>query len=251
LIISNFIWLQLSADGYKLPAQQQALGLIRITTVQRFQMLRDFIKFLSIALINLLVLTVLLLLWTDEFELAFNEGVRAVEFLKTLGFTVASFGAAHLVLLLLKKRRVTEISVKIKIATLVTFLASSYLYVDYLSKIVNNRFANHQLRKSIIRKVQPANQMAYGTKADSLSFKEYQVIAGKRGFPKLPDAAMNISYIDAYDGFLPDYYFSMAYEVPKEMRADTFSLEKGDFIRQQSIEDLDSTKRVTYSEILH
>jgi hypothetical protein len=193
----------------------------------------------------------MLLLWTDKFEVAFNEGVRTVEFLRILVFTMASLAAVYFVLLLLKKRKVSDASLKIKITALVTFLASSYLYIDYVAKVVDNRFVNQQLRENILKKVRPADQMAYGTRADSLSLREYKVVAGKRGYPKLPDAARNISYIDAYDGFLPDYYFSIAYEVPKEVKTDTFTVEKGNFIRQQAVKDLDRTKKVTYYEVLH
>ena len=67
-------------------------------------------------------------------------------------------------------------------------------------------------------------------------------------FPKLPIEATNIMYNYQYDGFLPDYSFSLTYDLPKEMKVDSINYTNGDFSKYQSFEIIDNKKRVTYEE---
>ncbi len=78
--------------------------------------------------------------------------------------------------------------------------------------------------------------------------KEYQEISKMNWFPMLPKEATNINYTYEYDGFLPDYYFFLTYDLPKEMKIETINYEKGDFSKFQAYEIIGTKKKVTYSE---
>ena len=82
-------------------------------------------------------------------------------------------------------------------------------------KIYTNRIVNGELRNKIIEKVKPVEMgLAYGNKAENLTNREYAEITKLKWFPKLPKEAENISYSYDYDGFLPDYDFSLSYDLP-------------------------------------
>jgi len=211
-------------------------------------MLKKSIKYLLIATVNLIALTALLAFWTDRLELTFNDLVRPLEFLKILGFTAFSLIGMRILVYYFRKKNIQTTRTKLKSAILLTFLISSYLYVDYSIKFVKNVIVNRQFRNEIADKIKPANGLANGTKAENLRIREYQEIARINGFQNLPIEATNIMYIYQYDGFLPDYSFSMTYDLPKEMKVDTINYRSIDFSRYQTFELIDNKKRVTYDE---
>ena len=214
-------------------------------------MLKKSFKYLLIATVNLTVLTALLAFWTDELELTFNNLVRPLEFLKILGFTTLSLIGMRILVFYFRKKNIQATRTKLKSAMLLTLLISSYLYVDYSIKFAKNVIVNRQFRNEIADKIKPANGLANGTTAENLTIKEYQEIAGMNWFPKLPIEATNIMYNYQYDGFLPDYSFSLTYDLPKEMKVDTINYESGDFTKYQTFELIDNKKRVTYNEGEH
>lgn len=211
-------------------------------------MLNRSIKYLLIATVNLTILTALLAFWTDELELTFNDLVRPREFLKILGFTAVSLVGMRILVSYFRKKNIQTPKAKLNAAILLTFLISSYLYIDYTIKVVKNVVVARHFRNVIADKISPANGLANGTTAENLTIKEYQEIASMNWFPKLPIEATNIMYDYQYDGFLPDYSFSLMYDLPKEMKVDTINYESGDFTRHQTFELVDSIKRVTYKE---
>ena len=211
-------------------------------------MLKKSLKYLIVAIVNLILLTVLHALWTDKLELTFNEWVRPREFIKIIAFSFLSLIGMRILVTFFRRRNITTTSLKIKIAALLTFWISSYLYIDYSTKAVSNGIVNRQFRKQIADKIQPSNELANGTKAENLTIKEYQEITKIYWFPKLPSEASNIQYDYGYDGFLPDYSFTLKYDLPMDMKVDTINYAKGDFSKHQSFEIIDNKKRVTYSE---
>jgi len=211
-------------------------------------MIKKSLKYLIVAFINVILLTVLLALWTDRLELTFNDWVRPREFLKIIGFTVVSLISIRILVGYFRHRNITTTTSKIKISALLTFLISSYLYIDYSPKVINNVILNGQFRNQIADKIKPLNLLSNGTKADSLTIKEYQQITKMYWFPKLPDEAFNINYTYGYDGFLPDYLFTLTYDLPAQKKVDTINIKKGDFSKYQSFVTVDNIKRVTYSE---
>jgi hypothetical protein len=211
-------------------------------------MLKKSFKYLIVATVNLTALTALLAFWTDNLELIFNDWVRPLEFLKILGFTLLSLIGMRIVVYYFGKKNIQTTGTKLKSAILLTFLISSYLYVDYSIKFAKNVIFDRQFRNAIAEKIRPANGLAKGTTAEKLTIKEYQEIASMSWFPKLPIEATNILYDYQYDGFLPDYSFSLTYDLPKEMKVDTINYESGDFTKYQTFELVDNIKRVTYTE---
>ncbi|WP_205319211.1 hypothetical protein [Runella rosea] len=196
-------------------------------------------------------MTTLLAIWTDKLELTFNELVRPFEFLKILGFTILSLIGMRILVFYFQKKNIKATRTKLKLAMLLTLLISSYLYVDYSIKLVENVIVNRQFRNKIACKIKPSNGLANGTTAENLTIKEYQQIASMNWFPKLPIEATNIMYDYQYDGFLPDYFFSLTYDLPQEMKVDTINYTSGDFTRYQTFKLIDNKKRVTYNEGEH
>ncbi|MEO8150712.1 MAG: hypothetical protein ABI723_23975 [Bacteroidia bacterium] len=207
-------------------------------------------KYLTIAAINLTILTGLLALWTDKLELTFHDLVRPIEFLKIIGFSIASLVGMRILVNYFRKRNITKTSSKIKIAALLTFLISSYLYIEYTSKFISNAIINRQFRNQIADKIKPTKYLAYGSTAENLSIKEYQEIVRMAGFIKLPNEASNIKYLFSYDGFLPDHIFTLTYDLPKEIKTDTFNYQSkdGQFTSSQICEIIGDKKRITYNE---
>jgi hypothetical protein len=210
-------------------------------------MLKRSFKYLIIALLNLTALTLLLALWTDRLELVFHDWVRPIEFLKIVVFTIASLIVMRIAVSFFRKRAITDNRTKIKIASFLTVLVSFYLYFDYSAKLINNRIINGHLRSQIAAKIQSAD--GNGTTGNDLTIQEYQEICKLTSFPKLPKQATNIKYSYKYDGFLPDYYFELSYNLPKETKINPLYFQQGDFTRSQTIDILNDKVKVTYTEI--
>ena len=185
----------------------------------------------------------LLALWTDRLELLINDGVRIIEFLKILVFTTVSLIVMRIAVFFFRKRTISDVKTKMKVASFLTLLTSSYLYIDYSGKLFNNRVINGHVRKQAAAKIKSAD--GNGTKADNLTIREYQQVSK---FPKLPNQATNISYAFEYDGFLPDYYLQVTYNVPKEVKVDTLYFQQGEFTRSQTVDTLGDNLKVTYTE---
>jgi hypothetical protein len=209
-------------------------------------MLKRSLKYFIIALFNLTLLTILLALWTDRLELFLNDGVRIIEFLKIIGFTIASLLAMRIAVSFFRRWNINDTKTKIRISFFLTLLVSIYLYIDYSAKLVNNRIINGKLREQTANKIQSAD--GNGTKAKNLTIQEYQELSKVTWFPKLPKQATNINYSYEYDGFLPDYYFELVYNVPKEIKVDTLYFQQGDFTRSQTVQIFSDNKKVTYTE---
>ena len=206
-------------------------------------MIRKSIKYLIIVLINLIILTGLLAYWTDFVELTFNSYVRPIEFLKIIGFTFLSLIGIRIAIGFFRKRN-TSIKKRIQISALITILISSLLYFNYSKKVYENRIQKSDLRKELAMKIEPANGLAFGTKADNLTFEEYQEITKIKWFPKLQKNADSISYFYTYDGFLPDYSFNVSYNLPKNIEIDSTEFKYGEI----EIDTIRNKKRISYSE---
>jgi hypothetical protein len=211
-------------------------------------MIKSSLKYLIPACINICLLTVLLCLWTDRLELIFNAGVRTWGFIEIVGFTMVSLIAIKILVSYILHKYIHSTSLKIKISVLLTFLISSFLYIDYSTKFISKVLPNRAFRNQIADKIKPSKLLAFGTKAEGLTIKEYQEIAKVYTFPVLPDEASNIHYAYGYDGFLPDYILELTYDLPVQIKVDTMHIKNRDFSRYQSFEIIDHIKRVTYTE---
>lgn len=211
-------------------------------------MLKKTVNYLIIVIVNIIVLTALLALWTDKLELLFNEWVRPREFIKIIAFSLVSLIAIRIVVGIFRKRNITKRSLKLKISAFLTFLIFSYLYIDYSTRIISNVFINREFRNQIAKKIKPFNELANGTQGSNLTIKEYQQITKMCWLPKLPDEASNIQYSYGHDQFLPDYSFTVTYDLPIQNEVDTINYRKGDFSKYQSFVVIGNIKKVTYSE---
>lgn len=206
-------------------------------------MIKKSIKYLVIVLINLIILTGLLAYWTDFVELTLNSLVRPIEFLKIIGVTLLSLIGIRIAIHFFRKRNIS-IKKRVQISALITILMSSFLYYSYLKKIYENRIEKRELRRGLAKKIEPANGLAYGSKADNLTFAEYQEITRITMFPKLQKSADSISYYYTYDGFLPDYTFNVSYTLPFNTEIDSTELRYGKII----IDTIGTKRRISYSE---
>jgi hypothetical protein len=163
--------------------------------------------------------------------------------LKIIVFTIAALAVMRIAVFFFRKRTIVDVKTKMKIATILTLLTSSYLYIDYSGKLLNNRIINRQVREQAARKLKSAD--GNGITANNLTIQEYQQVSK---FPKVPNQATNINYAFEYDGFLPDYYLKVIYNIPKEVKADTLYFQQGEFTRSQTVDTLGDTLKVTYIE---
>lgn len=209
-------------------------------------MLKKSKKYLIISAVNLIILTLLLLLWTDRFELFFNQFIRPFEFLKLIGITIVSLLIMPLLVLYFRKKEIITWRTKFRIMVFITFLVSSYFYFDYSTKILENVIINGKKRNTIANKIDWID--GHGTKARKLTRNEYQEIARISRFPKIPTEATNINYYFQYDDFFPEYYFSLQYDLPKEMKIDSFSYQNKDNFKYQTYRIVGEKIRISYGE---
>ena len=211
-------------------------------------MLKRSLKYLVIAVANFAILTILLALWTDRLELLYSDWVRPLEFLKIVGFSFASLIGMKLLVDYCQKQGISSVNRRIKLAVLITFLISSYLYYTYTSGFISNRIINRVTREKTLSKIEIAAGLAHSTKAANLTISEYREVAKITGFPKLPDDATNINYAYQYDGFLPDYSYQVIYDLPGEENIDTVNEHDGRFSNYQAYKIVGNKKRVTHEE---
>jgi len=202
---------------------------------------------LIIAALNAFVLSILLILWTDRFELLMNVGVRIIECLKIIAFTIASLIIMRIAVFFFRKKGIRNSRTKIVIASLLTLLTSSFLYLDYASKILNNKIINRTFREQISTKIIPAKEI--GIKATGLTILEYKELSKFTSFPEIHKQANDINCLYECDGFFDDYYFKLTYYLPKGIKMDTLNFEHGALTKYQRIEQLENQQKVTYSEI--
>ena len=213
-------------------------------------MFKKSLKYLIVVTVNLVLLTIMLAIWTDKFEVEFNDVVRPIEFLKLIGISILGLIILASSVSFFRKYKINSVMKRIKISVILMLLFSLYFYVDYSIKIYTNRVSNGELRNEIMEKVSPIeNGLGFGTKASNLSIKEYSEITKVNWFKKIPNNAENIDYRYSYEGFLPDYSFSISYDLPKESQVDTLNFVDGSFSKKQSFKVVGNKVRVTYYEL--
>jgi hypothetical protein len=211
-------------------------------------MIRKSFKYSFIAFVNAMILTLLLAIWTDELELKLNQGIRFLEFLKIIGFTIAVLISMRMLVSYFRNIGAARLRNKMRITIPVTLMVSSYLYITYSLKVVKNVIIDGKFRRGLASKIS-TNDRPNGSAGNSLSLKEYKETIRFTRLPALPESASNITYDYYYDGFLPDYSVELAYDMPLSARIDTVDYSNGDFSKSQSYKILTDRKRVTFEEI--
>lgn len=205
-------------------------------------------KYLVIIGLNFVALTSLLLLWTDPLEIQFNELIRQLEALKLFCLSILLLVLVRLQMVLFTRKANFNIRDRLKRSIVITIFFSSYFYITYSLKAVENRIIHKEVRESVFNKVEPLRNLAQGSKAKNLTFKEYSLIAQIGWFPEISPNATKISYEYAYDGFLPDYSFILRYYIPKNETIDEFDIQNGDFSNSLKVERKGRMKFVEYIE---
>lgn len=205
-------------------------------------------KYFIVIIVNVILLSILLLLWTDKLEITINDGVRFWEVLQILWVNFLALFSINIVFYVFK-RTILQIGVsRVIITVLITFLFSSNLYFKYVNSFIKNRFDNIVIRKSLAMKIAKLDRNFNGNKGVGLNIVEYNFI--KRSLPNvnLPSQALNINYAFQPVEFNGDYLFSLVYDIPKTTPIDTFTFNKSSFSKSQTFEILDSFKRVNYQQ---
>lgn len=226
-------------------ARQENLTLI--ISVSSYVFRRSF-KYILIAGINALILLALYRLSIDELVRAFNPFSTIEAFLVISGIFFMSLLGMRILVGWLKKKGDTDLrKKKLRYSMFLTLLISVYFYGDYFLRVYDRFF--DERREAVMAKIKPAEMLAYGTKAETLTYEEYSLLRQVTGwFPELPFHATNIAYVYSYDGFLPDYQFDLVYEVPLDEAVEIIDFENGSFDQSRTSEVENGRKVVTYSE---
>lgn len=211
-------------------------------------MIKKSLKYLAIVFINFILLFLMLDFWVDAFELEFKHDLVFFEILSLIGISLLALIVLGITVVIYRSWNIKSLKKKMSISILSVLLISSNFYISYGKKIYQNQFVNHELRKSIMHKIKPYEGSWFGNKAEHLTLKEYTEITKVKWFPELPQEAENISYDYEYEGFLPDYSFSLSYDVPFHTKVDTLNYKEGTFSKSRSFEIVGTIKRVTYYE---
>jgi hypothetical protein len=211
-------------------------------------MLEKSIKYFIVLGINALVLWLLMLIWTDRIELILCYDIRNWEGLKILAFSFLCIIGVGGVLTYCKNKNITEPYQKMKITAVVCVGICSYLYVTYLYKIANNLVLCSALRSAIVKKMDDKGMLnGYSSSAKNLNFREYQEIKTTANLPDISEQASRITYSRSEDNFMPDYYFSLSYDLPKSIKIDTFHEgTEEDYSRSQTVTFFADKQRVDY-----
>ncbi|MDC8003470.1 hypothetical protein POV27_05370 [Aureisphaera galaxeae] len=213
--------------------------------------LRKSLKYFVITFLNAGMLLFLLFYWVDLIEITFDEWQVFIDLFWLFLYTLSNLVVLRLLVSFFRWRKFGSLRKKMIISVLVTLLASSSLYYRYLGKVYENKIVNVEVRESLNNKItEVEGGLANGHKAENLTYEEYMYITELNWFPEVPEAASRISYSYDYDGFLPDYSFSLEYDLPLEVQVDTMSYEGEQFMKGRSFEIIDGKKRVSYYEWL-
>jgi hypothetical protein len=196
-----------------------------------------------IAVANIALLTLMLVIWTDDLELLFNGSVRFNEFVRIIGFTFLALIGMRILVSYFRKKGIYEVRKKIKYAVILTLLICSFLYVPYSINILN-RLINANTRQHILTKM----ENNYSPKVDNLSLEEYKEIGRMIWFPKIPESAENISVGFYQDGFLPDFTVDVNYEVPMDEKITELDSKNGQYSKTISVKIIGNRKKVYYHE---
>lgn len=210
-------------------------------------MLRS-LKYFGIAGANLINLTMFLAWRNDFLYIEVNPTGNFWGFVEILGISFLAFFVCSMVVLLLRNRKWSNRSQRVFVATAITIVASGILYVPYCSGAFLNRLVYFQTRQSALAKFTGEKYLAFGFCAENLTWKEYEQIRQSRGLPYIYASADSISTCYSWDGFLPDYYLRITYQVPSTEQVWEYEIKDGDWSKTQKVKIKGSMKEVHYSE---
>ena len=197
----------------------------------------------------MLVLTFLLVKWTDELDFIFGFFFMfEAELLKITGLTLLALALMRVMVVILNRiNPLHKRRKKLILSILLTIFVSSYLYIDYASKL-NSRL-NDKTRTSLIQKIKPESEIygvGYGTQAENLTLEEYMLLIEIAKFPKVPEMADKISYLYWHEDILPDHIFRLTYEVPVMVEVEEIEYKEKEFSKIQKVQSMGEKKLVIY-----
>ena len=213
-------------------------------------MIKKSFKYLLIISVNFIVLVILLEAWVDDYELTFNQGIYFYELFQLIGLSIILLFLLRIMVAVMRALKFNAKQSRIITSIAVALLLSSWFYIQYTKRICHNNHAYKKFRKELMQKVKPIKSGWEGSQANNLCLEEYQYILQTKSFPKIPNNAKNISYEYEYEGFLPDYSFSLIYDVPIASNVEIIDYKKNTFSKTQTFEIVENVKRVTYTEFL-
>lgn len=212
-------------------------------------MIRKSLKYILLIFINAMILTGLLFLWTDKYELVFNSSIRQWQLIQLLGLGFIALLGIKLLIYFFDKKKVFNKQKRIRYASILILVLYSYHYVFYSYKIIDVRLINSSIRKEIKQKIIKSEHETNVVVCKDLKYHEYKYIEKNNGYPVLPLKADSISIDYWYEGFLPDYHFNLTYYVPKGVDIDTFSINKPLFSSGRRYEEKNGKLFVSYFEL--
>ena len=129
-------------------------------------MQRSTLRIILIAVLNLMVLSILMCLWTDSLVLTFDPGVRYVELLQLVRITLI-FLIGWRVVSAFSRRKNKVPKSNWKAAALILLLLSSYWYITYSQKIIANVLQHGPLREHLAAKIKPSHGSLIGQRQRS------------------------------------------------------------------------------------
>lgn len=209
-------------------------------------MLRKSVKYVLIASVNVCLLLVLSVRGTGDLRLV-GDSSRLAELMEMFFLFCGTLIAMRIMVGTIRKKSIAlSWKRKARYAVLLTLLISGYYYLSYGVNI-HDRYTN-AVRQSLASKIESLKMLDYGSKAEALTYTEYEVLRRWKNFSEISSLAENISYKYSYDGFLPDYIFQLNYEVPLDVEIETINQAQVQFSRSQNFEIVGNRKVVSYSE---
>lgn len=204
------------------------------------------LKYLLIVFANLIILSGLLALWADPLQIRISEWPVAIGVLYILTGTFLSLIGIRILVVIFRRRSI-EIRKRIRISVVFTLLISSWLYVGYTIKAVNNRIINRNTRQLALLKIRD-NNIPYGSGfyAQNLTWSEYHQIAKIKGFKKVPMGAWDINIDYTISGMPGDFVFNLVYCLPSGLEVEEIDLIFDDIIERQEYKKTSEITFVTY-----
>jgi hypothetical protein len=188
----------------------------------------------------------------DSFVLEFNPHWYLGEIFKVFAFSIAVLIGLRILVTFFRKKKLQSVRIKMKFSILVTIILSSYFYIDYTSRLINNKILNQKLRVELIQKVSTLDMGAYQMiSAKNLTITEYNQLKQAKGYPNINNKATNIRFSNSYYSNLAgDYDLTISYLLPVEIEIESYKHQDGkvDYKEQQTIEKLGEIQKVTYEE---
>ena len=210
---------------------------------------KQLFLYLSLPAANGILLGLLGMAWADPFTYLFTPMIISFETLKIFFFCILSLIGMAVLLFRIEGKEGFNLKKKLKYSAVLILIISSYLYITYAGRIIQNRILNSSIRASIVAKADRPDDWQFGVRALNLTYEEYSEVCRVTGYEELPDYATNISvYYHKAEFLLPDYNFGLSYDVPKDKEAKEIKKEREGFSIGQTFKIEGEVKKVYYVE---